>query len=121
LLVGSISGCGKPRLEVPASFEVGPVGNVFTVDPTSREQNIQVTGSATGAPVNTFIYLDKNKTAAQNEIFSKKFATAILAKQDNTETIGLEATIPANETAVVHVTRAAINKVAHVELKITNK
>jgi hypothetical protein len=121
MLVGWVSGCGKPRLEAVSSFEVGPVGHLVTVDPISREQNIQITGTATGAPVNAYIYLEKNKTAAQNEILSKRFATAILEKQDDTQTINLEAKIPANESAVVHITRATINKPATVQLKITNK
>jgi hypothetical protein len=121
LLVGWLSGCGKPRLEEVRSFEVGPVGHLVTVDPINREQKIQVTGTATGAPVNAYVYLEKNKTAAQNEILTKKVGSAILEKQDDTQTISLEAKIPANESAVVHITRAVLNKPSSVQLKITNR
>src|SRR5438105_3325894 len=92
-LIGLAAGCGKPRLNVDASFDVEPGGHLLIVEPASREQEIQVSGTATGASVNVYIYLEKNKAAAQNEIFSKKFGSTILAKQDSTEKIDLRATI----------------------------
>jgi hypothetical protein len=121
LLASLAAGCGKPKLEVViAPFEVPGEGKLYTVEPTRREQEIQVTGSATGAPVNVYIYLDKNRTAAETQIISNKLTPLILQKQENAEAINLAATIPANETAVVHVRRVSFNKPATVQLKITN-
>jgi hypothetical protein len=120
-LVVLAAGCGKPRLNESASFDVETGGKLLTVEPTKWEQEIQVKGSATGAQVNVYIYLEKNKAAAQNEIYGKKGGTAVLVKQENTDNIDLRAAIPANEAAVINVMRAVINQKPKVQLTITNK
>jgi hypothetical protein len=122
LLVGPALGCGKPKLEEKISaFELQADGKLFMVQPIRREQEIQVTGTATGAPVNVYIYLEKKRDDAEHEILSSKFTTLILAKQDKVEAIDLKAMIPANETAVVHLRRGIMNKPPTVQLLITNK
>lgn len=117
VMVMAASGC-KAKLDMESAFDVPPEGRIFKVDPIKKEQTIKVTGTATGAPANVFIYLDKNEAAAEKEIMSLKYTPIILAKQEKTEAINVEATIPANETAVVRVTR--VMKAAQVKLKITN-
>jgi hypothetical protein len=85
----------------------------------SNEQQVKVTGTATGGPVDVFVYLKKNMKAAENEITTKKFTNTILAKQIKTDNIDLVATVPANEVAVVTVNRAGA--AAKVQLRITNQ
>jgi hypothetical protein len=120
LLMSSVSGCGKPKLEVDSNFDLSEdYSKLFIVDAIKSEQKIQVTGTATGSPVNAFIFLEKNKTKAENEIATRKFTPVILDKNEKVEAINLEATIPANEAAVVQVNRTG--KAASVHLKITNK
>jgi hypothetical protein len=121
VLMGCAAGCGKPKLEKEYTFDLSKEFSwTFTLEPITMEQQIQVMGTATGAPVDAFIYLEKNKTKAENEILSKKFGPLVLAKQPNTDAINLVATIPANEGAVVQVNRTG-TKGANVQLKITNK
>ncbi len=120
LVLLGIVGCGKAKLDMESLFEVPVEGKSFKVDPIKSEQNIQVTGTATQAPVNVYVYLDKNEAAVEKEIMTLKTTANVLAKQEKTEAISLTATIPANETAVVRVTRGG-GKAARVQLKITNR
>jgi hypothetical protein len=112
-------GCLRYKLDVDYDFDVSGGGDMKILEAIGREQTIKVSGSAAPAPVNVFIYLDKNKTNAGKEILTMKFSPIILANDEKTENFNLEATIPANEMAVVHVTRAGT--ATHVKLKITNK
>jgi hypothetical protein len=121
VLMSSVSGCGKPKLEVDSTFDLSEnFSKIFIVDAIKSEQKIQVTGTVTGAPVNVFIFLEKDKKKAENEIASGKFTPIILDKSQKVETLSLEATIPANETAIVQVNRTGI-KGGSVHLKIHNK
>jgi hypothetical protein len=121
VLMGCVSGCGKPKLEVDSKFDLSTdFSHTSTLEPIKSEQQIQVNGTATGGSVDVFIYLEKNKTKAQTEIATRKFTPVILEKQLNADAISLVAIIPANEGAVVQVNRIG-NKGASVQLKITNK
>ena len=95
-------------------------GKPFEVDAVKYEQDIKVTGTATGAPAAIFIYLKKDKDAAEKAIMAKKLTSPVLLnKVETTGDFTLQATIPANETAVVEVDR--VNKAANVHIKITNR
>src|SRR5262245_19263748 len=102
-----VVGCGKPKLDQSYDSEVSFSGTEYTIDPIKSEQKIKVNGTAT-APVDVFIYLQKNKDAADKEIVSRKYSAIILAKQEKTPGIALEATIPANEAAIVRVSSVGI-------------
>ena len=118
-LLGMACGCGK-TLDQDASFDVPMEGKFLTVEPITTEQNVKVTGTATGAPVNVYLYLEKNRQAAEKDILAKKLVSPVIpAKVEKAETFTLTATIPANETAVVQVTRAGM--AAKVQLRISNK
>src|SRR5207249_991897 len=101
-LTGLLSGCGK-KLDVDSKFKISGESKMFELEPINQAQKIKITGTSTGAPVNVFVYLDENKGPARNQILSKKPGDAILAKQEKVETINLDAEIPANKAAVVHV------------------
>jgi hypothetical protein len=120
VILGTVSGCGRTKLNVGSAFELNLGDNKrITVEPIKHEQKIKVTGTATGAPVNVYVYLSKNEAAADKEILAKKFTDVMLQKQEKTDSVNLEATIPANEAAVVRVSSAGAGK-ANVEIKITN-
>jgi hypothetical protein len=121
LVLGLTAGCGKPKLDKHSNFELtGGDGNSFFVDPIKTDQNIKVSGKSSDAIVNVYIYLKKNEMDAKKEINSRKPGNAVLAKQEKTDTIDLEATIPANEEAVIYCS-AASNKKTSVDLRITNR
>jgi hypothetical protein len=118
LLLALLAGCTK--LDTESMFDVPLEGKIFTVDSIKSQQTVKAEGTATGGPVNVYLYLDKNKAAAQKDILAKKLVSPfIMSKVEGAETFSVEATIPANETAVVEVTRAG--KPAKVKLHITNK
>lgn len=113
-----LAGCTK--LDTESSFEVPLDGKSFLVEPIKSQQSVKASGTATGAPVNVYLYLEKNKAAAQKDILAKKLVSPfVMAKSEGAETFSVEATIPAGETAVVEVTRAG--KKANVKLHITNR
>ena len=113
-----VAGCTK--LDTESMFDVPPEGKIFTVDPIKSQQTVKAEGTATGGPVNVYLYLERNKAAAQKDILAQKLVSPfIMARVETTGDFNLEATIPANETAVVEVTRAG--KPAKVKLHITNK
>jgi len=118
LLMATVAGC-KTKLDMNSLFDVPGEGRAFKVDAIKSDQTIKVSGTATGAPVNVFIYLNKNEAAADKEIMAMKYTPIILNHQDKTESFDLEAFIPANETAVVRINRAT-SKSAKVNLKINN-
>lgn len=120
ILTWTCLGCGKPNLEHKSKFKlVEGETKTLDLDPIKQEQVIKVIGSTSGGPVSVYIYLEKDKQAAEREIFNRKPAAAVLAKQEKTETIDLEASIPANEKAYVRVEN--IRGTPTVDLQITNR
>jgi hypothetical protein len=109
-------GCGK-KLNMEQTFDLPIEGKQFVLEPVSSEQKIKVTAKADAA-VSVYIYLEKHKEAAEQQILTRKFAN-ILQRQEKTDNASLEATIPANEAAVVRVGRAS--KGTKVTLRITNQ
>ncbi len=113
-------GCGKPNLDYKSKFalEAGEA-KTLDLDPVKQEQVIKVTGSTTGGPVSVYVYLAKNRPAAERQIVGKKPGDAILAKQDKTDAIDVAASIPANEGACVRVVNTGGTPT--VDLRITNR
>ncbi len=119
VLVVLLAGCGH-KIDRNSSFELRLFEDkMFIIEPTKSEQKIQVAGTATGAPVSAYIYLQKNKAAVDKEILALRPSPQILNNQEKTEAIDLEATIPANEAAIVQI--IGTGKTAKVQLKITNR
>jgi hypothetical protein len=119
LLLAGAAGC-RTKLDETWTIDTGEgFTRSLTINAIKSEQQVKVTGTATGGPVDVFIYLAKNKKEADKEIITKKFTSNILDKRIKTDKIDLEATIPANEEAVVQVNKAGA--AAKVQLRITNQ
>jgi hypothetical protein len=115
-----LSGCG-PKLDEKVSFNLGMgESKPYNVEAIKNEQKIKITGNTEGGlPVTVYVYLKSKRAAAQNEIMTKKSTQSIIAKQDKTDTINLEALIPANEEAEILV--ESPGKSVKGQLRITNK
>jgi hypothetical protein len=113
-----VSGCST-RLNVESEYEVPLGGKLHEIEPIKKDQTVKVAVVATGGPVGVFVYLKKDEETAEKEIFANKYSSIILAKEPKAERADLEASIPANQTAVVHVIRAS-NKGPTVKVKISN-
>lgn len=112
------SGCARSKLSHEETFDLPLDGKTVTIDAVKHEQKVHVVVTASDAPVGVFIYLDRDRDKAEDEILSREYSAIILARAEKTEQANLEATIPANSVAVVHITRAGKN--TKVKLKITN-
>jgi hypothetical protein len=113
-------GCGRTTLNVEEEFVVPIDGKFKLVDAIKKEQTIKVNATSTEGPFSVFIYLEKNRDAAEAEATKKQFTDKTIAYKQGVESVeNLEARIPANEAAVVMVWRSSA-KASKVKLKITN-
>jgi hypothetical protein len=93
---------------------------MFTVNAIAKEQVIKVSAKAASGTFNLFVFLEKDLDAAETSILrNKPDETKVLKHQLKTAEAELQATIPANETAVIYLLCADAKK-AEVKLKITN-
>jgi hypothetical protein len=112
-----LAGC-RTSLSVDKQFENPPDGTFIEVDPIKSAQTIKVTATA-DAPVGVYVFLKKDRDAAEAEALAKKYTGITIAKEEKGENIALQATIPANEAAIVMVSNATAKR-ANVKLKIKN-
>jgi hypothetical protein len=118
LAVGAV-GC-RTKLDKSLSYDTSEgYTKSVTIDAIKNEQQVKITGTTTGGPVDVFVYLTKDKKDADRDIISKKFGAKILAKQLKTDKVDLQVTIPANEEADVRIDRAGAP--AKAQLRITNE
>jgi hypothetical protein len=116
------AGCGRTKLDMSSTIDVPMEGKSYVVDAAKSQQIVKVTGTASGAPVSVYLYLEKNKDTAERDILANKLVSSVIpASVQKTEgEFTLEATVPANEKAVVQIYRATA-KAAKVQIHITNK
>lgn len=112
-----LSGCGA-KLNIEQTKELS-LSEVITqpLDAYKKEQKITITVSATN-PVDVFVYLDKDKDAAEAAINAKK-DDKLLAVSRMLKDGKLEAPIPANSPATIMI--APAGKSAKVTYKVTNQ
>jgi hypothetical protein len=116
--LASVMGCA-PRLNVDKTLEVDTSSNPQTILEAIRTaQKIKVDVHATGGPIDIFVFLEKNKVAADKEINTKGGPSLIVDKR-KIDSATFETTIPAMESAVIEL-RASTLKKATVNLKVTN-
>src|SRR5438132_7866942 len=113
------TGCGGAVLNVQENIDVPIEGKAIAIDPIKNEQKVKITASAT-APIDVVVCREEDRNAVERELLAKKLKTPVFAQQLNTEEAKLEATVPANTTALVIIQRAG-GKPANVKLKITNR
>jgi hypothetical protein len=114
------AGCYRTVLNQEKTYDVVPgETRELIVEPSRREQKIKVEVSAAPAPVSVFVFLEKDRDAVKHDIETRKQQLAnVLAREEKTTNVMLEATIPADNSAVVLITRAS--KDTKVTVKLTN-
>jgi hypothetical protein len=105
-LLGLVSGCTKLNDERTVQVAPGDEHKLF-IDPAKKEQRITVSVSSPGTPVNVSLLLENDPKKA-------------LDSKEKVEEATLNATIPADNKAVVLLTSAGA-RTANVKVKITNK
>lgn len=103
LLVLVVAGC-EAKLRDTRSFEIKPTdtGKEYRIDPKAGERPLKVTATAEGGTIDVYVYLSKDRDAAEQNILAKK-DEFILAKAVDVKEADLTATIPPNEEATVVV------------------
>ncbi len=102
-LVLAAAGCQPVNYENSVPIEPGAIYPVEISAP-SRDQNIKVSVTASGAPVSVYVVLQKDREAVESAILSDKTpdASKVLARQEKTESATLDVQIPAkNDYAVL--------------------
>src|SRR5205814_7226473 len=106
-------------LNLESTFDILPQGmKSFTVDAIGHDQTVKVEVVATGAPVNVFAYLAKDKAEAEKAIESRKPSPKFLKSENMTETVIWNLPIPANNEAMVMI--VGTTKAANVKVVIKN-
>ncbi len=115
-----LAGCSRTTLNLEESFKVPIDGKFKVIEAIKSEQTIKVNATSTDGPFSVFVFLEKNRDAAEAEATAKKFTDKTIAHKTGVESVeNLEARIPANESAIVMVWRSSA-KASKVKLKITN-
>jgi hypothetical protein len=122
LLLGfcTLLGCTRTILKDEKRVELTQEAPTYTytVPEIKHAQNVKVTLSA-DAPVSVAFGLKKDEGALGTQLTSRNIAGKAMVLLLKTQDAQLEATIPANESAIIIVTREA-NKKTNVKVNITN-
>jgi len=114
------AGCNRVTLNDERTVEVA-VGTArpFIVEAAKKDQKIKVEVSSPGVPVSVYVCLEKDREAVEECIEAQRQSDKILATMEKTERGTLEATIPANNVAMILLTNASA-KTANVRVRTTN-
>jgi hypothetical protein len=117
-LVLVAAGCQPVNFETSVQLEPGSIHPVEISAP-SRDQNIKVTVTASGAPVSVYVVLQKDREAVESAILrdKKPDVSKVLASQEKTENATLDAKIPAKNDYAVLVYNGPV-KTAQVKISI---
>jgi hypothetical protein len=119
-LIATVVGC-TPRLDHTANFTVS-VNNggqrIGPLDPVRSAQTLKIDVKTTEGSVDIFVFLNKDKDAAEKESYANG-GPHLLADKRKIEAATFEVAIPAAESAVIDI-RAATPKEAKGTLKVTN-
>ena len=111
---------GCTKLNSESTVQVKPGDLKYTmVDPISKGQKINVSAKTSDGKFNVYCFLEKDKADVEKDLYQKKVSAKVLAHELKTGGADLNATIPANETAVILLTSDETKNV-EVKLKITN-
>jgi hypothetical protein len=120
LAVLPLAGCTQYKLDYEKQFDLSPqdkISYTMTVPPIKKEQVIKVSVTADN-PVNVLIGLEKDEKALNDEYLKNKYTAKTMTKELKTQQASLQATVPANESAVVLV--LVHDKKSNVKVRITN-
>lgn len=90
------------------------------LEPVRREQKIRVHFQSPGVPVTVSCFLEKDQPDVEKARLGGKVSDKVLGSQEKKEEAEFEATIPANQQAIVLISSAARQE-AKVKIKITNR
>jgi hypothetical protein len=110
-------GCNPPRLDLDDTFDVDGGSAQRILPPVRQAQKVKIDVKAS-TPVDVFVYLEKNKDAAQKEIFNPKGGANLLADKRKIDAVQFEVSIPPAESTVIDIMPGL--KKAKVTLKATN-
>ena len=118
LALAAAVGC-QSRLSHEKEYHVES-GSTFDVpiDAPRYEQKMTVTVSS-DAPMNVYVYLEKDRDAVQTALSRGKKAPELLAFKDQVQNDTLEVTVPAKQAPVVTLETGP--KAANAKVKITGK
>ena len=117
-LLVALPGCGKLHYESTVELGAGEV-ELILVDPPKREQQISVTVTSSGSPINVYVVLAKDKEVAKEALLNGQKPAASLAGKVKTQEATLEATVPANTGFVILLGGAS--KSSQVKVKVTGR
>lgn len=117
-LVLAAAGCQPVNYENSMQVEPGTIHPVEISAP-SRDQNIRVSVTASGAPVSVYVVLQKDRDAVESAILGGKAldAAKVLASQEKAESATLDAKVPAKNDYAVLVYNGP-GKTAQVKISI---
>jgi len=118
LAAGLTAGC-QSRLNVEMAFQLD-VGaqKDLEIDAPRHDQKVSVSVTS-DAPVNVFVYLQKDRQAVLDARGREKVPPQVLGSAENTPSATVEVTLPAKERGVVTIETGP--KAASVKVKITGK
>jgi hypothetical protein len=122
LAVLATAGCRKQaalNVEKTVALDVADAYKSFSVDAPSTDQDVTVTVTSTGAPVNVYVVAEKDEEAAQKAVNTGTKPINLLAGKEKTTQDTLPFKVPAKTGFVVMLTPTG--KSAQVTLKITGK
>jgi hypothetical protein len=96
LAVGFLAAAGCQRLDYQTTMDVAPNEvRIREIDAPRKEQKVTVHVSSSGAPVDVYVVLDKDKADAEAALLKEKRPANSLAGKDKVTDDTLEATVPA--------------------------
>jgi hypothetical protein len=115
------AGCRKQaalNVEKTVALDAGDVKSTI-VDAPLHDQDVTVTVSATGAPVNVYVVAEKDQAASEQGLVNGTKPTNLLASKEKTTQDSLQFKAAARSGFAVILSGAGKN--AQVSLKITGK
>jgi predicted glutamine amidotransferase len=96
-------GCKKLNDDRFVEVEPGEE-KLIIADPASRDQSVTVSWDSEGAPVNVYLYLEKDQKAASDAIALGKNSDKVLASKKLSNEDTLQVQVPSGEKLVVMMT-----------------
>ena len=114
-----LTGCkAKLNSETVVHVNVGDLKTTI-IDPIAKSQTINISARSLDGKFNLYCFLEKDQKEVEKGITQNKISDKVLAHEVKTSVAQIQATIPANEAAVILLTCTDVRS-AEVKLKITN-
>src|SRR5262249_13148325 len=115
------TGCRRQVLNDERTVKLDPAAvQSFPIDAPIRDEQVKVKVSSPGAPVNVYVVLQKDQTAAEDALEVGKAPASSLGGKDKVEDATLDATVPAKSPFAVVLGNTSA-KTAQVKMTITGR